>query len=236
MRLDKVLANQGFGSRKIVKQLIKKGKVVIDGKAIRDSSHHVNPEESEITVNGVVLDYREFVYIMMNKPKGVISATKDKKETCVTDLIDTQYEPFSVFPVGRLDKDTVGLMLLTNDGDLAHRLLSPQKHVDKLYEAQIKGQVTEDDVHAFKEGIELEDGYVTKPAQLEIIKSDDISEVKVTISEGKFHQIRRMFSSRGHRVEELKRLKIGSLSLDSSLELGDYRELSQEEVKVLQNH
>lgn len=236
MRLDKVLANQGFGSRKDVKKLIKKGKVQVDGKAIKDSSFHVNPNESEIIVNGKVLNYRDYIYLMMHKPKGVISATHDRVETCVTDLLDEEYQPFSLFPVGRLDKDTVGLLMLTNDGELAHRLLSPQHHVEKIYEAEIKGLVTEQDVQAFKEGITLDDGYVTKPAQLTILDANDVSYVRINITEGKFHQIRRMFSALGHKVEELKRLQMGSLVLDGALDLGEYRELTEDELKHLQAH
>ncbi|GEL77213.1 pseudouridine synthase [Tenuibacillus multivorans] len=236
MRLDKLLANQGFGSRKDVKQLIKKGKVTIDGEAVKSSSFHVDPKQSEVIVNGKTLDYRDYIYIMMNKPKGVISATRDDKETCVTDLLDEFYTPFSLFPVGRLDKDTVGLMLITNDGELSHQLLSPKQHVDKVYEAKIKGLVTDADVDAFKKGVCLEDGYVTKPAKLEILTADAYSDVRVTISEGKFHQIKRMFDARGHEVVELKRLKIGSLVLDHHLDYGEYRELTEEELKQLQKH
>lgn len=236
MRLDKILANQGFGSRKDVKKYIKKGKVQIDGKTIKDSSFHVDPKESEIVVNGQLLDYRDYVYIMMNKPKGVISATEDHVETCVTDLLDVFYQPFSLFPVGRLDKDTVGLLLLTNDGELAHRLLSPQKHVEKTYEAHIEGYVTDQDVEAFKQGVELDDGYVTKPADLIIAEAGDISYVRVVITEGKFHQIKRMFASLGHKVVELERLQMGSLVLDDQLERGDYRELTEEEIQQLQAH
>ncbi|RPF55298.1 pseudouridine synthase [Aquisalibacillus elongatus] len=236
MRLDKTLANQGYGSRKDVKKLIKKGKVTIDGKVIRDSSFQVNPKESEIVINGQTLEYRDYIYIMMNKPKGVISATRDDHEKTVTDLLDEKYEPFSLFPAGRLDKDTVGLVLLTNDGDLSHRLLSPRHHVEKLYEAEISGRVTEDDVKAFCEGVQIDDEYVTKPAELTILESGDDSIVRIKISEGKFHQIRRMFAARGHRVEELKRLKMGSLVLDEALELGEYRELTEDEIKALQAH
>ncbi|MFD2640235.1 pseudouridine synthase [Piscibacillus salipiscarius] len=236
MRLDKILANQGFGSRKDVKKLIKKGKVQVDGKAIKDSSFHCEPKESEIVVNGQVLDYRDYVYIIMNKPKGVISATEDHVETCVTDLLDEFYQPFSLFPVGRLDKDTVGLLLLTNDGELAHRLLSPQKHVEKTYEAHIDGYVTGADVDAFKQGVELDDGYVTKPAELIIAEAGDISYVRVVITEGKFHQIKRMFASRGHKVVELERVQMGSLVLDEELARGEYRELTEQELSLLQAH
>ncbi|MDQ0351304.1 16S rRNA pseudouridine516 synthase [Alkalibacillus filiformis] len=234
MRLDKLLANEDFGSRKDVKKLIKKGSVQIDGEVIKDVSHHVDPTQSEVVVNGHVIDYREFVYIMLNKPKGVISATEDSRHKCVTDLLDPFYDKFNLFPVGRLDKDTVGLLLLTNDGELAHHLTSPRKKVDKIYEATINGIVTEEDVQAFKEGVTLDDGYFTKPAQLEVSETtDEHSWVIVKISEGKFHQIKRMFQARGHEVRFLKRRQMGSLSLDEQLPLGEYRELTERELDQL---
>ncbi|GEN45955.1 pseudouridine synthase [Alkalibacillus haloalkaliphilus] len=234
MRLDKLLANEDFGSRKEVKKLIKKGSVQVDGEVIKDVSHHVDPNQSEVVVNGNVIDYREFVYIMLNKPKGVISATEDSRHECVTDLLDPFYDKFNLFPVGRLDKDTVGLLLLTNDGELAHQLTSPRKKVDKIYEATINGVVTEEDVQAFKEGVILDDDYVTKPAELEVTETtDEHSWVVVTISEGKFHQVKRMFQARGHEVRFLKRRQMGSLSLDEQLPLGEYRELTEQELDQL---
>ncbi|MDV2581270.1 pseudouridine synthase [Alkalibacillus haloalkaliphilus] len=234
MRLDKLLANEDFGSRKEVKKLIKKGSVQVDGEVIKDVSHHVDPNQSEVVVNGNVIDYREFVYIMLNKPKGVISATEDSRHECVTDLLDPFYDKYNLFPVGRLDIDTVGLLLLTNDGELAHQLTSPRKKVDKIYEATINGVVTEEDVQAFKEGVTLDDGYVTKQAELEVKETtDEHSWVVVTISEGKFHQVKRMFQARGHEVQFLKRRQMGSLSLDEQLPLGEYRELTEQELGQL---
>ncbi|WP_027964204.1 pseudouridine synthase [Halalkalibacillus halophilus] len=234
MRLDKLLANEGFGSRKDVKKLIKKGGVHIDGKVVKDSSAHVDPINSEVVVQGIPIEYREYVYIMLNKPQGVLSATKDAKDPCVTDLIDPSYDKFDLFPVGRLDKDTEGLILLTNDGVLNHRLTSPKKNVTKQYYAEINGEVTEQDVEQFKKGITLDDGYVTKPAELIILNSHkDYSEVEVIISEGKFHQIKRMFQALGKEVLYLNRLRIGSLVIDEELPLEGFRELTSEEYEAL---
>ncbi|GAA0455775.1 pseudouridine synthase [Alkalibacillus silvisoli] len=234
MRLDKLLANEGFGSRKDVKKIIKQGSVLVNGNVEKDVSKHVDPKQSEVVVNGEAIEYQEFVYVMLNKPKGVISATEDPKHKCVTDLLDSFYNKFNLFPVGRLDKDTEGLMLLTNDGDLAHRLTSPKHKVNKVYEATISGVVTDEDVQAFREGVTLEDGYLTKPAILEVDDTtDEHSWVTVTIREGKFHQIKRMFKARHHEVRFLKRLKMGALSLDYELALGEYRELSEVELEQL---
>lgn len=235
MRLDKLLANAGYGSRKEVKQLLKQKAVTVDGEMVKDPSMHVDPEVQEIYVLGEKLEYKEFIYIMLNKPPGVISATEDLYDKTVIDLlspIDRHYKPF---PVGRLDKDTVGLLLLTNDGKLAHNLLSPKKHVPKTYYAKIDGLVTKEDVEAFRQGVELDDGYVTKPAQLNIIKSDEKSEIELTIYEGKFHQVKRMFEAVGKKVTFLKRLLMGSLQLDEKLKYGEYRELTMEELELIQN-
>ncbi|MGM8215668.1 pseudouridine synthase [Bacillaceae bacterium W0354] len=236
MRLDKALANQGFGSRKDVKKLIRKGLVIVNSEVSKDGSIKITPEQDEIIVNGQKLEYRKNIYLMLNKPTGVISATRDRVETCVTDLLNDEYRRYSLFPAGRLDKDTEGLILLTNDGDLSHRLLSPNNHVEKVYEAKIRGKITEDDIEAFRSGIELKDGYVTKSATLEIINSDYISHVKITISEGKYHQIRRMIAALNKKVLELRRLQLGSLKLDPSLEHGEYRELTDEELEQLMKY
>lgn len=235
MRLDKLLANMGYGSRKEVKQLLKQNAVTVDDTVVKDSSMHVDPISQKITVFGEVALYKQFIYIMMNKPQGVISATYDNADRTVVDLLDRETQHFKPFPVGRLDKDTEGLMFLTNDGELAHRILSPKKHIPKRYFAKIKGIVTEDDVLAFQKGITLDDGYVTMPGDLEIIKSDEISEVMVTIFEGKFHQIKRMFEARNKKVTYLKRLSIGSLKLDEQLKLGEYRELTEEELSKIKS-
>lgn len=233
MRLDKLLANMGYGSRKEVKQLLKQNAVTVDDMIVKDSSMHVDPDSQKITVFGEVVLYKQFIYIMMNKPQGVISATYDNADRTVVDLLDRETQHFKPFPVGRLDKDTEGLMFLTNDGDLAHRLLSPKKKIPKTYFAKIKGVVTEEDVDAFQKGVTLDDGYVTMPGNLNILKSDIYSEVIVTIYEGKFHQVKRMFEARGKKVTYLKRLTIGSLTLDENLQLGKYRELTDVEIEMV---
>ena len=233
MRLDKLLANMGYGTRKEVKQLLKQKSVTVDGEVVKDSAMHVNPDIQDVSVFGERVIYTEFIYLMMNKPPGVISATEDHVDKTVIDLLDPLAQHFKPFPVGRLDKDTEGLLLITNDGQLAHNLLSPKKHVPKTYYAKIDGEVTESDIEAFKQGVELDDGYVTKPGELVILSSGIRSEIELTIQEGKFHQVKRMFESVGKKVTYLKRFSMGSLKLDESLKLGDYRELTEEELNSL---
>ncbi len=235
MRLDKLLANMGYGSRKEVKQLLKEKAVRVDDAVVKDAAMKVDPEQQIVTVYGERVEYTEFIYLMMHKPPGVISATEDKYDQTVIDLLDPLAQHFEPFPVGRLDKDTEGLLLITNDGQLAHNLLSPKKHVPKTYFARIEGVVTEEDITAFHEGVTLDDGYVTKPGELVILKSDVISEIELTIQEGKFHQVKRMFEAVGKKVIYLKRLSMGSLVLDEELEMGDYRELTLEELAALKN-
>ncbi|MGE7953655.1 pseudouridine synthase [Lysinibacillus xylanilyticus] len=235
MRLDKLLANMGYGSRKEVKQLLKQKAVTVDGAYVKGAALHVDPEKQDVSVFGERVIYTEFVYIMMNKPPGVISATEDLRDETVIDLLDPLLQHFEPFPVGRLDKDTEGLLLLTNDGILAHNLLSPKKHVPKVYYAQIEGIVTDEDCEKFAQGVELDDGYVTKPGELIILKSAQQSEIELMIQEGKFHQVKRMFEAVGKRVTYLKRLSMGNLKLDDNLELGEYRELTAEELAGLQN-
>ncbi|EAC2131067.1 Ribosomal small subunit pseudouridine synthase A [Listeria monocytogenes] len=232
MRLDKLLSHTGFGSRKEVKPLLKSGAVVVNGTIQKDSKTQVNPDKDQITVHGTPVVYQEFVYFMLHKPQNVVSATEDNVSETVIDLLaqeDTLTDPF---PVGRLDKDTEGLLIITNDGTLAHKLLSPKKHIDKTYYAKIDGDVTAEDVEAFAAGIELDDGYTCKPARLEIITPN---EIKVTIQEGKFHQVKRMFAARGKSVSYLKRISMGNLQLDESLALGEYRPLTEAELAILQN-
>lgn len=236
MRLDKLLANMGYGSRKEVKQLLKQKAVTVDGAYVKDAALHVDPEKQIVSVFGERVVYTEFVYFIMNKPPGVISATEDLRDETVIDLLEPLHQHFQPFPVGRLDKDTEGLLLLTNDGQLAHNLLSPKKHVPKVYYAQIEGVVTEEDAEKFANGVELDDGYVTKPGKLGILKSAQQSEIELTIQEGKFHQVKRMFEAVGKRVTYLKRISMGSLILDENLALGEYRELTTEELNGLQNN
>ncbi len=235
MRIDKLLANMGFGTRKEVKQLLKKGLVRINEKIVKEPKSQVNPEQENVTVNGEMVEYKEFIYLMMNKPQGVISATEDKHDQTVIDLLEEEDSIFAPFPVGRLDKDTEGLLLITNDGHLAHQLLSPKKHVPKTYFAHINDNVTEFDIAAFSKGVELDDGYVTKPGVLTIIESGPISKIELIITEGKFHQVKRMFEAVGKKVIYLQRIKMGPLPLDETLELGEYRELTEEEVEWLRD-
>lgn len=233
MRIDKLLANMGYGSRKDVKILLKQGVVRVDDQPVKDAKRQVNLEMERVTVQGEVVEYKPFVYLMMNKPAGVISATEDKVEATVVDLIDPSYAHYELFPVGRLDKDTTGLLLLTNDGAFNHALMSPRKHVDKVYVAEVNGEMTADDVRRFAEGVELEDGYTTKPARLELIsKSGRRSTVRLTLSEGKYHQVKRMIAAVGKHVEQLERVQIGALELDPALEPGAYRELTEAEVDL----
>lgn len=233
MRLDKLLSNMGLGTRKDLKKFAKDGLIQVDGKTVKDSSYHVDPEVNVIEFDGEKIIYREFVYLMLNKPKGVVSATEDLVERTVVDLLDDQYRPFEVFPVGRLDKDTEGLLILTNDGKMAHEVLSPRKHVPKTYFAEIDGKVTEEDKRSFIQGVILDDGYKTLPAELVIIESGEQSKIELTIFEGKFHQVKRMFQAVGKKVTYLKRVKMGKLELDPSLALGEYRELTEEELALL---
>ncbi len=234
LRIDKVLSNVGYGSRAEIKRYCKYGIITVNGDVVNNPGLQVDPENDEIIFDGDAVNYREFVYIMLNKPDGYISATFDKFDPIVLDLIDPSYLAFEPFPVGRLDKDTEGLLVLTNDGKLSHRVLSPKKHVPKTYYAKIEGIVTEEDIKAFKKGVVLDDGYETMPAQLEILKSDEISEIELTIHEGKFHQVKRMFESVGKKVVYLKRLSMGKLKLDETLALGEYRELTEEEVRLIE--
>ncbi|MCD2347735.1 pseudouridine synthase [Clostridium guangxiense] len=233
-RLDKVLANLGYGSRKDVKKIIKSGEVKIDGEVIKDNNYQLDPIKSTIKVNGEEVTYKKNIYLMMNKPDGVISATFDDYDRTVIDLLEEQHKVFDPFPVGRLDKDTVGLLLLTNDGELNHRLISPKWHVDKVYYAKIDSELNKNDIEEFKKGIILDDGYKCMPAKLEILKADENeSEVKVTVQEGKYHQVKRMFQSLDKKVIYLKRLSFGGLNLDERLDEGEYRELTVSELEKL---
>ena len=232
-RLDKVLSNMGYGSRKDVKNYIKDGLVKVNNNMIKDNGFKVNPYADKINFDGEDIFYREFIYLMMNKPQGLVSSTDDPLTRTVIDLLSDEYKNFKPFPVGRLDKDTEGLLLITNDGKLAHELLSPKKKVDKMYYAEVDGVVEEEHKEIFKDGITLDDGYKTLPSKLEIIKSNIISEVNLTIQEGKYHQVKRMFESLSMKVLYLKRISMGSLVLDDALKPGQYRELKEEEINIL---
>lgn len=235
-RLDKVLANLGYGTRKELKQAIRKGLIEVNGELVKDNGMQVDPEKDKICVNGEEIFYRKYIYLMMNKPDGVVSATHDNRDETVIDLLEIEHQVFNPFPVGRLDKDTVGLLLLTNDGDLNHRLISPKWKVDKIYYAKINKKVTDEDIKKFKSGITLDDGYTCKEAKLEIIEaSEEGSEVMITIQEGKYHQVKRMFEAVDKSVTYLQRVEFGTLKLDEDLEEGEYRELTEEEVSILKS-
>lgn len=234
-RLDKYLADMSVGTRSEVKNLIKKGLVTVNGEVIRKPEYKVDIEKDDLVCRGEPVAYQTLVYYMLNKPAGVISATNDPKQKTVLDLI-TDKSRKDLFPVGRLDKDTVGLLLITNDGNLAHRLLSPKHHVDKCYFAKVQGNVTKDDAEKFAEGVNIgteDEPEITMPGKLDIIKSDDLSEIRLTIQEGKFHQVKRMFQAVGKEVVYLKRERMGSLILDDNLAEGEYRMLTEEELKNL---
>ncbi len=233
MRIDRILGNMGYGSRKDLKKIIKNGHVKVDGEVVKKSSIQVDPYESNIEINGDIVEYRENIYIMMNKPQNVISATYDNRHETVIDILEEKYLPFDPFPMGRLDIDTEGMLIITNDGKLSHEILSPKKHIPKTYYVHINGKVDEEDIKAFKEGITLDDGYKTLSSQLMIKESGDVSKVELIIYEGKFHQVKRMFEARNKKVVYLKRIAMGDLKLDETLELGEYRELTDEELDVL---
>ena len=235
MRLDKFLVACAVGSRTEVKNLLKAGRVTVNGKKEKSAKLQIDEETDEICFDGQKLDYEEFVYYMMNKPQGVISATEDPKHKTVLDLMDDYARAKEVFPVGRLDIDTHGLLLLTNDGKLAHALLSPKRHVDKTYLARINGVMTDADVETFAQGVPLKD-FTCQPAKLELVSIDrekDQSLVRVTIAEGKFHQVKRMVAYCGKEVVDLQRLTMGTLTLDEDLKRGEWRRLTKEELEGL---
>lgn len=232
IRLDKYLADMGIGTRTEVKKYIRQGKVKVDGAVAKLPEEKIDVTTQSVAFMDEQVGYEKFEYYMLHKPVGVVSATEDAKDKTVLDLI-TDKKRNDLFPVGRLDKDTEGLLLITNDGGLAHRLLTPKKHVDKIYYAKVKGVVTEEDVKRFSEGLFIGQGEMAKPAALEILVSDEISEIRLTIQEGKFHQVKRMFQAVGKEVVYLKRLSMGTLVLDENLPLGAYRPLTRKEIEDL---
>lgn len=232
MRLDKFLVEMKKGSRSEVKKLIKSGRVTVDGRTVREPEQKFDPERAQISLDGQTVSYASFEYFMLNKPKGVVSATEDRRFQTVVDLIGDARRK-DLFPAGRLDIDTEGLLLITNDGQLAHQLLSPKKHVDKVYFARVEGILPSDVKEQFAKGLTLDGEVKTLPAQLELLKEGPVSEVRLTIHEGKFHQVKRMFEAVGCRVIYLKRLSMGSLVLDETLAPGEYRRLTDDELRAL---
>ena len=232
-RLDKLIASTGRWSRREVKTLVREGRVLADGAVARSADDKYDADTCRIVVNGEKLRLREHTYVMLHKPAGVLSATEDGRGRTVLDLLSPELRKIGVFPVGRLDKDTEGLLLLTDDGELAHTLLSPKKHVDKVYYARVTGRLTPEDRTAFEAGLTLGDGLECMPAGLEILTVGEMSECLVTLREGKFHQVKRMLAARGKPVMYLKRLSMGPLRLDEKLAAGEYRLLTEEEERLL---
>ncbi len=229
-RIDKILSSALKVSRTDVKKLMKKQNVRINGKRVTDANAKTEPSVDTITLNGQPIIYQKYIYIMMNKPKGVISASEDKNVPTVVDLVPESLKRLGLFPAGRLDADTTGFVLITDDGDFAHKILSPKKHVEKTYHALLEREITDSDIDRFKNGIELKDGTLCLESKLERIGE---RYVQVIIHEGKYHQIKRMFAALGNRVIELKRIKIGSLELDESLKEGECREITRTELELI---
>ncbi len=232
VRLDKYLADMGLGTRSEVKAYIRKGRVQVDGTVVKEADRKIDVPAQTVCFDGRRIVYEAFEYYMLNKPAGVVSAVRDNICRTVIGLI-AEPKKDDLFPVGRLDKDTEGLLLITNDGELAHRLLSPKKHVGKVYYARVKGRITQKEIELFKQGIRIEEDFTTLPAELAILESGEESAVHVTIYEGKFHQVKRMFEAVGTEVIYLKRLSMGTLKLDETLAPGEYRKLTEEELAGL---
>ena len=232
MRIDKYLANMNVGSRKEVHQLIKKGIVAVNGTTVKTPKQQVK-ESDQVTVNGDAVAYQKYHYFLLNKPKGVLSATEDRSQPTVISILAPQDRYQGIVPVGRLDKDTTGLLLLTNDGQLNHELLAPGKHVDKVYRAEFAGVANDATVKTFASGMTLGDGTKLQPAELKILSQDeehDRSTTEIKICEGKYHQIKRMFGAVGMKVVELERISMGKLTLPANLKRGEYLELKLEDI------
>ena len=232
-RLDKLISSQGTYTRKQAQQLIKDGLVKVDGITVRDRGFHIDPEVNSVILDGKEFAVEKFVYIMLNKPKGVVSATNDRSQKTVVDLVPDELKKRNLFPAGRLDMTTTGFVLITDDGDFAHRILSPKNHIEKTYEARLAESVTEEQLRMVADGIVLKDGTECLPAKLKILEDSDSPLVEIKICEGKYHQIKRMFAAAGNGVIELKRTKMGKLSLDEDLAEGECRRLTEAEVALI---
>lgn len=230
MRLDKLLSDMGIASRSELRQIIKSGRVMVDGLAVTAPEKRIDSDSTRISLDGRELKYRKFRYFMMDKPAGVLSATEDSRQETLLDLLPPELKRLGLFPVGRLDKDTSGLIILTNDGDFAHRVISPKSGIWKLYRARVDGQLDVGDVEAFEKGLVLGDGTACLPAKLELLPGGDCL---VRVTEGKYHQVKRMLASRGAPVLELRRLAVGGLELDEKLGPGGFRELNEAELDRL---
>ncbi len=229
IRLDKYLSDSGKGTRSEVKKIIKSGLITVNNTVIKDSSVKIDPLNDIIKFKNNIVNYSKYIYIMLNKPRGVISATEDKSCKTVIDILPDKYKNKGLFPIGRLDKDTLGLLLLSNDGEFAHNTLSPKKHIQKTYYAEFEGSLPDDAVNQFSKGIELKD-FVCKGAELNILSE---SSAIVKISEGKYHQVKRMFKALGCNITYLKRTAFGEIELDNSLKEGECRKLNENEMKYI---
>lgn len=234
LRLDKLISSQGAYSRKEAQLLIKNGSVRVDGVIVRDRGYHIDPEINKVSVNSVPFEVSKFIYIMLNKPKGVVSATSDKDVKTVVDLVPDVYKKRNLFPAGRLDITTTGFVLITDDGDFAHKILTPKNHIEKTYEARLAAPIDENQLKTVAEGIVLGDGTECLPAKLRVLEDTENPLVEIKICEGKYHQIKRMFAAAGNGVIELKRTKMGSLKLDDSLNEGECRRITDEELLLIQ--
>lgn len=234
MRLDKFLSTMGKATRTEAKKVIRAKTVTVNGCVAKSGDMQIDPYNDEIVFLGEKIIYREFTYIMMNKPDGVVSATDDGKDKTVIDLLSNEIKTDNLFPCGRLDKNTLGLILITDNGELAHELLSPRSHVKKSYKFKAAEPISDDDVIRFEKGVTLADGYITKPAKIELFESKD--EGIITLDEGKYHQIKRMLGALNNKIIYLERITFGPLSLDKTLERGEWRYLSDEEITLLKEH
>lgn len=232
-RLDKILSSALKISRADVKKLIKKQSVTVNGASVKSGEMKIDPDTDEIRLNGRDVVYQKNIYLMMNKPEGVISASNDRSQETVVDLVPEEYRRDGLFPAGRLDADTTGFVLITDDGDFAHRILSPKNHVEKTYHARLAQRLSDGDIERFLSGIELKDGTLCLEARLRVIEDGETPLVEVVIHEGKYHQVKRMFAALGNRVVQLRRIKIGGLSLDGTLAEGECREITREEIRLI---
>ena len=232
-RIDKIIASQGQYSRSEVKKLIKAGRVTVDGKIPKNGDVKADPNVSVIAIDGKAMGYKKHIYIMLNKPQGVVSATDDRDHKTVIDLVPKELKREGLFPAGRLDADTVGFALITDDGDFAHKILSPKNHIMKTYHALLQRELTREDIEAFRNGIELRDGTLCLEAEVSPIEGDEPM-AQIKICEGKYHQVKRMFAALGNKVLYLKRVKMGGLCLDENLEEGKCREITSQELELIQ--
>ena len=233
MRIDKLISDMGLATRKEASLIAKRGGVLVDGEPVRDLSRHIDPEKNAVSFLGREICFRKYTYVMLNKPEGYVSATDDKINPYVTELLPPELRKMELFPVGRLDKDTLGLMILTNNGKLAHRLLSPKRHVEKDYRFECACELSESAEREFSEGITLADGYECKPSVLSL-NADRKSGV-ITLTEGKYHQIKRMIAASGSKITYLERIRFASIPLDEALSRGEWRYLTAEEISILES-